>query len=89
MIELCKYNLTKDESVFLEDIIYNIVDFQTSVTLSFENNYSFQIDPCGNGFEVWHLGKIVNKFENIDDLLLNLKFDGKPFIEQLSKIDYE
>ena len=89
MIDLYKYNLTKEDLTFLEDLICDIVDSQMSVTLIFDNKYSFQIDPCGNEFEVWRLGKKINTFKDLDDLLYNFILDGKPFIEQLSQIVYD
>ena len=89
MIDLKKYNVNSDDYIFLEDLIFNIVDSQMSVNLIFDNKYSFQIDPCGNEFEVWHLGKKINTFKDLDDLLYNFIIDEKPFIEQLSQIVYE
>ena len=89
MIDLKKYNVNSDDYIFLEHLIFNIVVSQMSATLIFDNKYSFQIDPCGNYFEVWHLGEKLNTYKGLDDLLYNFILDGKPFIEQLGQIDYE
>lgn len=87
-MDISKYNLNDDDLAFYNDIVFNLVENQASITLSFDDN-SFQIDPCGNIFEVWQNGKILGKFSSIDDLFLNFNLDNLPFILQLSKIDYE
>lgn len=89
MIDLNKYNLNNDDYIFFEDLIYNLVESQFAITLIFDNSFSFQIDPCGCEFQVWHCGTMISKYKDLDDLLFNFKLDNKPFIEQLNKIEYE
>ena len=82
-----KYAKNEDEKCFLEDLIGEL-NSQSPVNLIFRD-YGFQIDPCGGGAEVWHLGEMVGKFETIEDLFFNFQLDGKPFIERISEIEYE
>lgn len=93
MIYLLKYEKyekhvkNEDEKCFLESLIDEL-NSHSPVNLIFRD-YGFQIDPCGKGAEVWHLGEMVGKLETVDHLFFNFQLKGKPFIEQLSEIEYE
>ena len=83
-----KYHLNEDDLDFLKALYEELVEEQSPVCLSC-NGYGFQIDPCGKGAEIWHLGEKVGVFNSIDELFLQFEIDGKTFIERLSDMDYE
>ena len=88
MIDLLNYVKNESDKQFLRDLLNDLKLSQMPVNLVC-GNYSFYVDPCGSGAEVWHLGEMVGKFETIEDLFFKFYIDGKPFIEQLSEIEYE
>lgn len=87
MLNIDKYNVSGDDLEFLTDLTTHLEENQMSLNLKF-NDFSFQIDPCGKYYEVWNCGVLLGKYTSLDDLFLNFKLDNKPFIEQISKIEY-
>ena len=87
MIDFTKYTTNKDELDFLEDLYITFAVSQIPLTLECKG-YSFHVDPCCGGAQIWHLGKCIAKYDTIDDLFLNFKIDGKPFIERIADIEY-
>ena len=88
MLDFKKYVNDEDDLEFIQDLYEELAISQSPVCLSCRG-YRFQIDPCGGGAEIWHLGQMVGFFKTIDDLFLHFQIDGKPFIEQVSDIYYE
>lgn len=88
MIDLLNCVKNEKDKQFLRDLLNDLKLSQMPVNLVC-GNYGFQVDPCGLGAEVWHLGEMVGKFETIEDLFFYFQIDGKTFIDQLSKIEYE
>lgn len=87
MIDFTKYTTNKDELDFLEDLYITFAISQIPLTLECKG-YSFHVDPCCGGAEIWRFEKCIAKYDTIDDLFLNFKIDGKPFIERIADIEY-
>ena len=71
----------------MKSLLEDLKISQIPLNLVWEN-YGFQVDPCGCGAEVWHLGTMVGKFETIEALFFDFQLGGKPLIERLSEIEY-
>ena len=87
-LDFKKYVKNEESLDFIQSLYEELTIEQSPVRLSCLG-YGFQIDPCGGGAEVWHLGQMVGLFNTIDDLFLRFQIDGKPFIERVSELDYE
>ena len=87
MIDYLGYQLSVEDKAFLDELIEFLIHDQTPVVLAC-NDFSFQVEPYGNRLEVWRLGSMINRFDNIEELFLNFKINGKPFIEVVSDIEY-
>ncbi len=88
MIELDKYLSDEDDIDFVKDL-YDCVAGQNEIDLSYEEDFIFTFCPSGEVVFIYDdTPDNPKRFENLDDMLLNYLLDGKPFIEQIEKIDY-
>ena len=87
LVDFLSYIKNETDRQFFIELYEDLKVSQIPLNLEY-SNYGFQIDPGGNGAEVWHLGEMVGKFETMEDLFFNFKLDGKPLIERLSEIEY-
>ena len=88
MLDFKKHTKDEGDLIFLNDLRIALEKSQVSVALTC-NGYSFQIDPCGGGAEIWHFGTRIEKYDSIEDVFLKFMIDGKPFIERIADIDYD
>ncbi len=89
MIDYKKYFLTEDDISLLEDVKYTVFEEQLQLSLSC-GDYSFLLEPVGfSGVQVWRNNEKIAEYSTFDELLLNFKIDGKPFIERVQDIEYE
>ena len=51
--------------------------------------FKFGIEPSGESVSVWGKNELLAEYDSFDDMLENFLLDGKPFIEQISEIEYD
>ena len=88
MIDLTKYNFDDDDIIFLIEIEDACINGQNEIELAYKGK-SFVLEPHGKAVQVVvPVDTIVGDYESFDDLLLNHKIDGKPFIELVKDLEY-
>ena len=88
MHNLTKYDLDNDDILFLIEIQDACINGQNEVILEYKGK-SFVLEPLGQAVQVVEVAdEVSGKYESFDDLLLNHKIDGKPFIELVKDLEY-
>ncbi len=88
MLDLTKYNLDEDDTVFITNIWDWCINGQNEIILEYDGN-SFMLEPSGQTVSVIVSGgKITGEYQNFDDLLQNHIIDGKPLIELIPEIEF-
>ena len=88
MIDLTKYNFDDDDIIFLLEIEDACINGQNEIILDY-NGKTFVLEPSGKTVQVVEIAdQVAGKYESFDDMLLNYKIDGKPFIELVKDLDY-
>ncbi len=80
-------NLNEEDATFLADLREGIIN-QNELELNF-HGFRFGIEPSGESVSVWGKDELLAEYNSFDDMLENFLLDGKPFIEQLSEIEYD
>ena len=84
MIDICKEDMD-----FLNDIKAALaVDSQCEVFLKYKDIHIL-LEPQGSSINVYVNGKVVGKYLSFDEMISNLSFENKLFIELISEIEYE
>lgn len=86
MDRLRKYNLSKEDIDFVI-LLKNLCEGGTPFDLDCDG-YTFQVDPGGDGVELWKKEK-VGDFDSLLDMLENFKVNGKTLIEQIDVLGFE
>ena len=86
MVDYSKYNLDGDCLRFIKDL-HNIEEGQNFAKLIYKNEIPFLVEMGGGKVNVYIKDEEF-AFDTMDDMIMNLKFDGKPFIEVINDIDY-
>lgn len=88
MLNLTKYNLDDEDIVWLYQIRDWCIKGQSEIILEYKGK-SFVLEPHGEEVEVVEaVDRIVGKYKDFDDLLLNHKIDGKPLIELVPELQF-
>ena len=80
-------NLNEDDAAYLADLREGIIN-QNELDLTFRG-FKFGIEPSGESVSVWGKNELLAEYDSFDDMLENFLLDGKPFIEQISEIEYD
>ena len=89
MIDLMNFVHDKDDLLFLRNIKEATgIDSLSEVRLIYKGNKHFSIEPLNGKIVVFGFGERMI-YETIEELFFNFMLDGKPFIEQLSEIEFE
>lgn len=80
-------NLNEEGAAFLADLREGLKN-QNELDLTF-HGFRFGIEPSGESVSVWGKDKLLAEYDSFDDMLENFLLDEKPFIEQLSEIEYD
>ena len=86
MDRLNKYNLSEEDREFII-LLNELCEGGTPFNLDCDG-YSFQVDPGGDGVELWNKEK-VGDFNSLFDMLENFKVNGKTLIEQIDVLGFE
>ena len=86
MIDFTKYNLDEDDK-YIIDVIYGNTESQTNLGLCYKHEKHFDIDNYCDKVHVFMNNNEVGTFNDVDELLLNFKIDGKPLIEVVKYLD--
>lgn len=88
MLNLTKYNLDDDDIVWLYQIRDWCIKGQSEIILEYKGK-SFVLEPHGEEVEVVEaVDRVVGKYKDFDDLLLNHKIDGKSLIELVPELQF-
>ena len=87
MVDYSKYNLSEDNMQFIKDL-HDIEEGQSEAALIYKNTLHFDVEMmCGKVY-VFFSDENFFTFDTMDDMILNFKLDGKPFIEVIEDIDF-
>ena len=86
MVDYSKYNLSEDNMQFIKDL-HDIEEGQSFIDLIYKNTLPFDIEMMGGQVYVFFSDENFFTFDTMDDMILNFKLDGKPFIECIDDID--
>ena len=86
MVDYSKYNLSEDSLQFIKDL-HDIEEGQSFIDLIYKNTLPFDIEMMGGQVYVFFSDENFFTFDTMDDMILNFKLDGKPFIECIDDID--
>lgn len=87
MFDLTKYNLKKEDILFLTEIEDICINGQNEVILEYKEE-SFVLEPHGKEVQVYAYGKILGIYKSFDNLLLNHKVKDKTLIEIVDELKY-
>ena len=88
MIDFKKnYNLNEENLQFIKDL-QDIEKGQTSAALIYKDSLTFDIEVIDGKVVAFFDDENCFSFDTMDEMILNLKIDGKPFIDVINDIDY-
>lgn len=88
MIDYKQYALDEYDIEFLEDIRLALGEDSQSEVFLRCGVFPILLEPHGREVHVKSRGETLAIFNSVDDMFLNFKIDGTPFIEKISEIEY-